>query len=51
MAGRISAAMMGARRLYLAGEKNVAEVARKSGITANSIYRSAWYKALKAAQK
>ena len=40
--------MLKAQRLYLTGETNVAEVARKSCVAANSIYRSRWYRELKA---
>lgn len=58
MAGKISAGMALAQKATLRLMKdrpisaiNFAELAKQYGTTANSIYRSAWYRELKAAQK
>lgn len=58
MAGKISAGMALAQKEalrlakgYKMAEINFAALAKKCGTTANSIYRSAWYKELKATQK
>lgn len=58
MAGKISAGMALVQKATLRLMKdrcmesiNFAELAKQYGTTANSIYRSAWYRELKAAQK
>ena len=59
MAGKISAGMALAQKATLRFMKlgipmhdiNFAGMAKTYGTTANSIYRSAWYRELKAAQK
>jgi len=59
MAGKISAGMEKVHREtmriirngYDMHAINFAELAKRYGTTANSIYRSAWYRELKAAQK
>ena len=59
MAGKISAGMEKVQREtmrlvrngYRIHAINFAELAKQYGTTANSIYRSAWYRELKAAQK
>ena len=59
MAGKISAGMALVQKATLRLMKdgrcmesiNFAELAKQYGTTANSVYRSAWYRELKAAQK
>ena len=58
MAGKISAGMALVQKATLRLMKdrpmsaiNFAELAKQHGTTANSVYRSAWYRELKAAQK
>lgn len=50
MAGKQSAAMDQALRLVTLKGISPPMAAKRTGITVNSIYRAAWYKAFKAAQ-
>lgn len=47
MAGKPSAGMDKAQRLYAAGETNIKALAKKCKVDPSSIYRARWYLAAK----